>query len=201
MKCRAAGVVGLALVMAMGLATVSRADDYKSYGVRVRGIYVMTQESIDHRLDGFDVKLGDNIIPEIDLEYFFMKNVSTELVLGVTQHAIKSHGDTIGSTWLLPPTLTVKYHPLAGKKISPYIGAGVNYTIPYRSSSALGRTKIDDSVGYALQVGADYQIAENLYLNLDLKYVNADTKIAIGSTKYDLDINPHLFGIGIGYRF
>ncbi|KAA0893598.1 hypothetical protein [Oryzomonas rubra] len=36
---------------------------------------------------------------------------------------------------------------------------------------------------------------------MDYKYLNADTKMTIAGNKYDLDLNPHLFGIGVGYRF
>jgi outer membrane protein len=202
MKNCVAGALGLALVMVMGMAANSHAEeDYKKFGVSGRAIYVMTAEDVDKGLNSADVTLGHNVIPEVDFEYFFLKNVSTELILGVSQHAIKSHGDTIGSTWLLPPTLTFKYHHQIGKAFTPYAGVGVNATIPYRTSSALGRTKIDNSIGWALQVGVDYLIRENLYLNLDLKYINADTKVDIAGTKFDLDINPHLFGLGIGYRF
>lgn len=204
MKKRMTGVMGLALLVSMGLATMAHADDYKSFGVRMRAIYVKPSESIDGGLDGH-VKLGDSIIPEVDFEYFFTKKISTELIAGVTKHDVKLDGATVGSTWLLPPTLTVKYHPLAGSKISPYVGVGVNVTIPFESelSGVAGTPKfsIDNSVGWAGQVGADIKIAENMYFNIDYKYINADTKVTIGSTKYNLDINPNLFGIGVGYRF
>jgi outer membrane protein len=203
MKRCVAAVLGMSLVMALGFATMVHADDYKSFGVRMRAIYVMPDEDVDGRLNG--VKLGDNIIPEVDLEYFFLKNVSTELIAGVTKHDIRLNGTTQGSTWLLPPTLTIKFHPLAGSTISPYIGAGVNVTFPFETRSNLGKTSIDNSVGWAAQAGADFKIAENMYFNLDYKYVNVDTKISLadvaGGTKMKLDINPHLFGIGVGYRF
>jgi outer membrane protein len=202
MKKRMSVVLGLALVMAIGLATLAHADDYKNFGVRMRAIYVKPSESIDGDLDGH-VKLSDSIIPELDLEYFITKQISTELILAVTKHDVKVNGATAGSTWLLPPTLTVKYHPFAGNQISPYVGAGVNLTIPFESELSGAGTKlsIDNSVGWAAQAGVDIKIAENMYFNLDYKYINADTKATIGGTKYDLDINPHLFGIGVGYRF
>lgn len=203
MKKRLSGVVGLGLVLALGFSTVVRAEeDYKKFGVRVRAIYVTPVESFDSKLDSSKLKITDSIIPELDLEYFFMKNLSTELILGVTEHNITSAGDTVGSTWLLPPTLTVKYHPLAGDTISPYIGAGVNLTIPFDSKfNGVSDFKVDTSVGWAAQVGADIKIKDNIYFNLDYKYVNADTKIKVAGTKYTLDLNPNLFSVGVGYRF
>ncbi len=203
MKKRLSGVLGLVLVLAMGFATIVRAeDDYKKFGVRVRALYVMPSETFDSALSVLALKLSDNIIPELDLEYFLLKNVSAELILGVTKHDIKSGGQAAGSTWLLPPTLTVKYHPLAGGSISPYVGAGINYTIPFESQfNAVPDFKIDNSFGWAAQAGVDIKIKENLFFNLDYKYVNADTKITVAGTKYKLDLNPNLFGIGVGYRF
>jgi len=202
MKRCGAGVLGMSLVMALGLATIAQAEDYRSFGVRMRAIYVMPDEDVDGRMNG--VKLGDSIIPEVDVEYFFLKNFSAELIAGVTKHDIRLNGATAGSTWLLPPTLTVKFHPLAGSTVSPYIGAGVNVTFPFETRSNLGKTSIDNSVGWAAQGGIDFKIAENMYFNLDYKYINVDTKIAIealGGSKMKLDINPNLFGVGVGYRF
>ena len=126
------------------------------------------------------------------------------MILGVSKHDIKSDADgqLVGSTWLLPPTLTVKYHPLAGNTISPYVGVGVNYTIPFESKfNGVSDFKVDNSFGWAAQAGVDIKFKDNLYFNLDYKYIKADTKIRVNGTKYDLDLNPNLFGIGVGYRF
>lgn len=60
------------------------------------------------------------------------------------------------------------------------------------------------SVGAALQVGVDFQLAENLLVNFDIKKVYMDTEVknaATGITVTDLDIDPWLFGVGVGYRF
>ena len=82
MKKQMSGILGLALVMAIGFATIVRAeDDYKKFGVRVRAIYVTPAESVDSRVDavfGKRTTVSDSIIPELDLEYFFFKNVSLE---------------------------------------------------------------------------------------------------------------------------
>ena len=207
MSKRLSKVLGLALVMAMGCATIVQAnDDYKKFGVRVRAIYVAPAEKFDGKLDSLKPTVSDDIIPELDLEYFFLKNISTELILGVTRHDIKLDDQFAGSTWLLPPTLTVKYHPLAGGTISPYVGVGLNYTIPFKSKfNNQPDFKLDNSFGWAVQAGVDVNIKDNLYFNFDYKYINADTKarlnLGTGAAKYKLDLNPNLIGIGVGYRF
>ena len=202
MMKRMLGVVGMLLTLSIGFAAVVHAeDDYKKFGVRIRAIYVKPDESTN--FTAAKVKISDDIIPELDLEYFFLKQLSAELIAGVTRHDIKLDNGFAGSTWLLPPTLTVKYHPLAGNTISPYIGFGVNVIFPFNSkiSGVDPAFRIDNSVGWAAQAGMDMKIKDNLYFNIDYKYLNADTKMTVGATKYDLDLNPHLFGIGVGYRF
>lgn len=203
MKKNMFAVAGMFVALSLGMASVVRAEeDYKKFGVRVRAIYVTPAESFDSQLSGAKPTLSDSIIPELDLEYFFMKNISTELILAVTKHDVKFDGNEVGSTWLLPPTLTVKYHPLAGGNISPYVGVGVNYTIPFNSNlTGASDFKVDNSVGWAAQAGVDVKFKDNIYFNLDYKYVNADTKITVAGTKYKLDLNPNLIGIGVGYRF
>ena len=54
-------------------------------------------------------------------------------------------------------------------------------------------------------MGADYQISDRWYLNADLKYIDMDTTAtansALGPVRVDVDIDPLLFGSGVGYRF
>ena len=202
MKKRLSGVLGLVMALSIGFATFAGAEeDFKRFGVRFRAIYVMPTEDVDSRLNGA-VSLKDSIIPEVDLEYFFIKNISAELIAAVSKHDVMLNGQHFGSTYLLPPTLTAKYHPLAGNTISPYVGVGLNVTFPFDSKSdANTDLRVDNSVGWAAQAGVDVRLKDTLYFNIDYKYINADTKVSVAGTKYDLDINPHLFGIGVGYRF
>lgn len=187
----------------MGAGQIAQAaDDYKSFGIRMRAIYVMPDETFDSSLSSLHPKVSDDVIPELDLEYFFTKNISAELIAGVTRNDIKLNNGFAGSTWLLPPTITAKFHPLAGSIVSPYIGFGVNFIFPFNSKlNGVNDFQIDNSIGWAAQAGTDIKVSDNLYFNIDYKYLNADTKATIAGTKYKLDLNPHLFGIGLGYRF
>jgi len=201
-------VFGLVLVLSMGIAAVASAEDFKQFGVRMRGIYVKPNEGVDNRLGGI-VKISDDIIPELDFEYFFHKNFSAEAIAGVTRNDIKINGTFSGSTWLLPPTVTLKYHPLAGNKVSPYVGFGANATFPFNSKlTSVGNSangvadfSIDNSIGWAAQIGTDIKLKDDLYFNIDYKYINVDTQMKIAGVKYDLNLNPNLFGFGLGYRF
>ncbi len=184
----------------------AKAEEVKHFRVGLRGLYVFPTESFDKRLDSSHLSLSKNFAPCADLEYFFTNKISTELIAGVTKHTIKSGHNEIGSTYVLPPSLTLKYHPFGDAKFSPYVGAGIEMTFPFndRVNSGLGRIRIDASIGYALQTGIDIKVDNHLYLNVDYKYLNADTRFkvsGIGPSWYKLDINPHVFGVGVGYRF
>jgi outer membrane protein len=197
------GIAAAAAVLAVGAGQVAQAaDDYKSFGVRLRAIYVKPDESTGGLLSALNTKVSDDIIPELDLEYFFTKNFSAELIAGVTRNDIKLNNGFAGSTWLLPPTLTLKYHPLAGSTFSPYVGFGLNVVFPFNSKvNGVNDFQIDNSVSWAAQAGTDIKITDSLYFNIDYKYLNVDTEATVLGTKCKLDLNPHLVGIGVGYRF
>ena len=72
------------------------------------------------------------------------------------------------------------------------------------------KIKIDrDSWGYVLQGGVDVNLKNGWLLNADIKYVNIETDVQLKGAATDnqwrkvdaLDINPWVFGIGIGKRF
>lgn len=206
MKKRWLGNIGsgmLAVALTIGfMAGNAAAEDFQRYGIRLRGLVVVPTEDVDNRLDALGLEVSNDVTPELDLEYFFLRNLSAELILGVTKHDITANGEHVGSTWLLPPTLTVKFHPLAGSSISPYLGVGVNYVIPFKDKLDLADDfKIDNSLGWAAQVGADLALGNSWYANVDIKYLNVETEMRVAGTKYDLDLNPIVAGLGVGYRF
>lgn len=64
--------------------------------------------------------------------------------------------------------------------------------------------KYDDSVGYALQAGFDYKLDDRWSLNFDVKklFLNTDVIVNGGAINAkDVQIDPWIFGLGVGYRF
>jgi outer membrane protein len=171
-----------------------------------------------------ELKVDDNLIPELDISYYFTKNIAAELILATgSKHDVKISGDALatvgnqnlGSVDALPPTLTAQWHFNPDQTFDPYIGAGINYTIMLDrnlkvSKGALAGTKIkvdSDSWGYALQAGFDINLKDGWLINADVKYITMDTTVKLNTpagawTKIDsLDIDPWVFGIGIGKKF
>jgi len=144
-------------------------------------------------------------IPEVDISYFFTKNIATELVLTYPQSVdIKVGGTKQGTIKALPPSLLLQYHFTDFGAFKPYVGAGLNYTYFTQRSNILGgAASVDkDSFGLAAQVGFDYALDKNWSLNLDVKYVQMNTDVKVNGAKVGkVDLDPMLYGIGVGYRF
>lgn len=182
------------------------ADAFKAgdFMIRARALGVVPDES-GHVSNGDTVNIDDSVVPELDLTYFFTPNISAELIAAVTPHDVTtSSGIDAGSSWLLPPTLTLQYHFTQVDSIKPYVGAGVNYTHFFNTDAgALNSVKYDDSFGGALQAGVDIPIKDNWYANIDVKkvFISTTAKFSPSGVRADVDIDPWLIGVGLGYKF
>lgn len=212
---RALKAAGLATVLAAGtvlgalsMAAPAAAEDKSPWMLRVRGLAVVPDESASIDPIGGDVSIDNSLVPELDITYFATQNIAFELILGTTPHKVSAKGTAagdvdLGKVWLLPPTLTAQYHFLPEGNIRPYVGAGINYTIFYNKDEPTGiNIKYDNAFGFALQAGVDVALDDNWALNFDVKklFLNTDATIN-NSIKADVDIDPWLIGVGVGYRF
>ncbi len=156
----------------------------------------------DTGLDVTDVTTS--VIPELDVSYFFTKNIAAEMIFGTTPHKVKATGGIdVGETWVLPPVLTLQYHFMPDNRISPYVGAGVNYTMFFgEKDKDLSGFKIHGDWGWALQAGVDYALSGAWSLNLDVKKVFVEPEARTSTLKVDdVNLNPWIVGVGVGYRF
>ncbi len=173
---------------------------------RVRAVEL---QSANKDSTGLDLSINDKVIPEIDFSYFFMPQFAVELVLTYPQkQTIRSGATDIGSLKHLPPTLTAQYHFTMLGAFKPYVGAGLNYTrfsnVSFSPAvqAALQPTLSKNSYGLAVQAGFDYEVAKNVYLNVDVKKVQIRTDVSSAGTKVGtFKVDPWLLGIGIGRRF
>ena len=182
--------------------------------VRLRAIDVIptANSNVINIIGGKVNTISTQVVPELDISYFFTSNISSELILAVARHSVYANNTSLGrvslgNATLLPPTLLLQYHFLPDRCFNPYIGAGVNYTMFFNTNPGPVATSINysNSFGPALQAGADYAIDKNWSLNVDVKkimiesIVNANT--ALGNLNPDVKINPWIIGLGVGYRF
>jgi outer membrane protein len=179
--------------------------------LRLRGISIVPDESSSVSAIGGEVDVGNAVVPELDISYFFTENFALELILATAKHDAEVQGSALGTVdvgdfWILPPTLLAQYHLPLNENWKPYVGAGVNYTIVYGEDAAGGTVTnldIDNGFGLALQAGVDYFIDEHWFLNADVKklWLNVDAKVNGGAVRADIDVDPWIFGVGFGYRF
>jgi len=156
------------------------------------------------------VELNKKTFPEVDLSYFFSPNWALELVLTYPQqHDVSLAGvGNIGTVTHLPPILSAQYHyPIKNSAFTPYVGLGLNYTRITSANLRVQTTDLEvarDSVGLAYGIGCDYKLTDRLSINLDFKHVNIKTNVKVASNRAiltNLDVDPNLLSIGIGYRF
>mgnify|MGYP005845681057 CR=1 FL=1 len=194
------------------------------------------------RLDNFRIDVEDQPGLVFDLTYFLSPNWAVELLASAPfEHDIDGAGaldalGEIGDTKHLPPTLSLQYHFLPDQTIRPYVGAGLNYTLFFDDSTnaglhdgvvatangALGANfsggntnlSIDDSFGPALQAGIDFDITDNLFWNVNVRYIMIDVDADLKTTTFspegtetvfrsnlDTEIDPFVFSAQIGFRF
>lgn len=199
----------VAALVAAGVlsAPVVKAEE-GSFMVRARAVYIDFKNGQKSGLDSVAGKIeADNLwIPEVDLSYFFTKNLAAELVLTYPQEVdIKIAGVKQGTIKALPPSLLLQYHFTELGAFKPYVGAGLNYTFFYNTSNILGGVASVErnSWGLAGQVGFDYMFTKNLGLNVDVKYIKMDTDVSVsGLGKIGtLNLSPITAGVGVTYRF
>jgi outer membrane protein len=164
------------------------------------------------------VKVDSDTVPELDITYMVDRNWGIELILGYSDHTVTGKKSWSGLTDVidanvLPPTLTLQYHFAPDSTIRPYIGAGVNYTYFFDEKvvgdvlpNSGAKVKLENSWGFAAQAGVDIAINDDWFVNMDVKYIQMDTKAkftntAVGSAQISADIDPFVYGIGIGRRF
>ena len=215
------------------LAPVPAFVSYDPFQIRVRIVDVAptgSSNSVYNATTGAFVAKGltvqSQVIPELDLSYYFTPNIAVEAICCFSYHTIKPVGAlatalgssaTVGNTWVFPPTVLLQYHFTNFGAFQPYLGVGVNWTHYFneKATGALatgaplggGPLRINDSFGLAAQIGFDYMINRNWGFNADVKYIgmapNAKyvTALAGAGAKSSVAINPIVFGVGITYRF
>jgi outer membrane protein len=166
-----------------------------------------------------DTQLG------LNFAYMVTNNIGIELLAASPfEHDVNLKGTGLGAAngklgtlKHLPPTLSVVYYPLDNKSaFQPYVGAGINYTWIYdeklsneAQANGFSNFKAKNSWGMAFQVGADYMITDNIMLNAQMRYIDIDTRATVENdsvapgtrAKVNVDVDPFVYMVGLGYKF
>ncbi|MFA7263480.1 MAG: OmpW family outer membrane protein [Caulobacter sp.] len=157
---------------------------------------------------GLDVEVDSDTIPSLGISYFLTDKVAVELILGTSKHTVSATtaptATAVHDTWVLPPVLSVQYHPLPAARVSPYVGAGVNYMLFYSGEDRNGfSVDLDNGFGYSLQAGVDIAIKGPWSVNVDVKKVffDTDANINSGTLRSDVTLDPLVVSVGLGRKF
>jgi outer membrane protein len=165
-----------------------------------------------------DVDVDDDTQLGITAVYMVTDHIGLELLAATPfEHDISSGtlGVDVGTAKQLPPTLNVQYYFLGtDSSFRPYAGVGINYTVFFDEDTAgefdaiAGKSdlQLDDSWGLSLQVGLDYHINDKWLLNATVWNLDIQTTATIktenlGTVRTDVDIDPWVYMVGVGYKF
>ena len=196
----------LALLL-VALAAPAAAADKGSWSFSL-GAHSVNPASDNGTLAGgsLETDVGSNWRPTVTAEYFMTPNLGIEVLASLPfEHDISVNGVKAGSTKHLPPTISLQYH-FPGEKVSPFVGAGVNYTLFFDTDTtgplAGADLDLDNSWGLAAHAGLDFKLAENRALRVDVRWIDIDTDVSVNGTKLGkVNIDPFVYGVAYVWNF
>jgi len=155
-------------------------------------------------LGGNELGADGALSATVTFEYFVADRVGIELLASWPfTHDLELAGNEIGETKHLPPTLSLQYYFTNKSNITPFVGAGINYTYFFDEELDSGDSlELDDSWGLALHAGADFALSEKSALRADVRYIDIETEAEVdGADIGDVDISPWVFNVAYVLRF
>jgi outer membrane protein len=160
----------------------------------------------------------------LNLAYMLSDNWAVEVLAATPfKHTASGRGELAGldivDTKQLPPTLSLLWYPSTGSNLSPYVGAGLNYTVFFDESvtgaaaatlATLGLTggdaSLDSSFGLSYQAGFDLHLNDTWFVNASIRWIDIDSDAVInfnGGSRLtaDVEIDPFVYTISIGRSF
>lgn len=219
------------ILVRAGLVNVSPNED--SDGIAIPALAMPEINGTRAEVDS-NSQLGLTFTYMLNSEFGLEVLAATPFTHDITANLIAASLGKIdaGEATHLPPTLSAVWYPLGSDtSVSPYLGAGLNYTIFFEEDvdadleAAAGSLAslagslpmtldLKNSFGVALQAGLDYQLNEKWHLNGSIRWIDIDTEarfkakagsaVPAGTTVITVDnvqIDPWVYQLNIGFRF
>jgi len=141
--------------------------------------------------------------------YFFTPNLGFE-ILAATPFSHDIHavdgGSKLAETKHLPPTFSLNYHFDTAGSFKPYVGAGLNYTLFFDEETTGDLSdfslSLDKSLGLAAQLGADIDVSDTMFVNLNVRWIDINTDAKLdGVFVEEVEIDPIVFSLALGWKF
>ncbi|MEC8086774.1 MAG: OmpW family outer membrane protein [Pseudomonadota bacterium] len=179
--------------------------------IRLRALAIDTNTDGTSAEMGGKVKTGNDLIPELDITYFFTDQFSVETMLGVAKYNVQLDDSALGNMDIgtvkkLPTALAFQFHPAMSGKVRPYVGAGVSYTMFFDERVGRSITDVEyrDELGFIFQAGLNYYLDNRFSINLDVKKYIIETDMKMNNRTINarnVSIDPLMVGVGIGINF
>ena len=203
-------LLACALALALGAAATPVLAQSRGDWTLGVGVHAVDPKSDNGQLaDGtLKVDVDTDVKPTLTFEYFVRDSLGLEVVAAWPfEHDIAIAGlGTVGSTKQLPPTVSLQYHFNSKGKVSPFIGAGVNYTTFFsedtRGALDGAKLKLDDSWGLAAHAGIDFAVGERSAIRVDARWIDIDTDVELnGANIGTVNIDPIVYGAAYVMKF
>lgn len=197
--------VALCVVALSGAVAVNTASAFDQGDWLIR----LGASNVDPKSNNSDIVSVDSAVSAtFNFTYMMTDNWGVEVLAAYPfEHDISLvGGPEVGSTKHLPPTVSLQYHFRSDASFQPYVGFGVNFTT-FFSEDLYGplegaSLKLDDSWGMAAQVGADFMLNDQWFLNVNLRYIDIESDAYVNGDFLDkVEIDPYVYGAHVGFRF
>ena len=163
-------------------------------------------------LSGAGIRTSNNFTATVELDYYFLPNVSASLTVGIPP---VTHVDGTG---VLAPVgrlgdiryglaaFLIKYHFTEWGRFQPFAGGGLAYFKVFNAAGiGLSNLDVDDSIGPALQLGFDYMFTRQIgvFASVSHAFMNTHgtgTFVGLPVTA-DVKLDPTVFQGGLAVRF
>jgi len=148
------------------------------------------------------LRADEDIRPTLTFEYFVADNLGIEVLAAAPfEHKVELQGaGDVVALKHLPPTVSLQYHIPTGGVVTPFVGAGINYTTFWDENGigALAGTPVslDDSWGIALHAGVDFKVSDRGAVRADVRWINIETDATVGGAPIGkVKIDPVVVGV------
>lgn len=196
-----------ALIIAVLASQSAYASDWFVRG----GLTNVNPDSDNGTLAGgtLDTSISSNTQLGLTFGYHINPNVAIEVLAATPfSHDVSLNGAEAGSFKHLPPTVSLQYYFNADGTVSPFIGAGLNYTWTFSEDTKAGGPisgadlSIGNSFGFAGQLGLRFAASKDWDVVVDARYIDISADVSVNGTKVgEASVDPMVYSIMVGKRF
>lgn len=215
--------ITLGRVLACGLLAAGAAQAQTSaspWTVRLGAAHVGFSVTADVSVAGNPVPGGDatassNTTLGLEVARQLTPRTSARLLVGVPptttlsgSGALASAGE-LGKVTYAPAVLSLTYQLTEGGSVRPYVGAGLNYTMVFKSRDAfMAQLDVKNAFAAVAQAGVEFDLTADTTLAIDARKIFLKTKAdgvlpAFGNAPAHADVrlNPLVLFASVGWRF